>query len=294
MSATAANDRWVKIISSNGSMRAVAITAPALVREAAQRHGLSAAESVALGEALIAGLLLASRQKDHGRTSLSIKGSGRFKQVLIDGSASGTARGYLVTREAGGSVGEDRGPWGEGLISVVTQNPDDKEPYSGTCELATGHIAKDLTLYLTQSEQVPSAVGIAVDARPDGVINAAGGFIVEVMPGASDKEIRAIEQNLQIMDSIAQQLSYDENPTLLLANIFVEQTFTILEEKPVRFSCTCSRERVVNALYLLGEAEIADMIAKDHGAQVKCDFCNTEYNFTEEELRENYPQPREP
>ncbi len=278
-------DRWVKILGTGGTLKATALSAKNVVREASQRHKLSGEHAVALGEALVAALLLASRQRSGGRISISVKGDQILKQVVADGTAEGSVRGFLTCRDTAAAAVENRGPWGQGLLSVVTLNPGKKEPYVGTIELTTGFLAKDLTVYLTQSEQIPSAVGLSVNVADNGEILSAGGFLLEVMPGAQDSDIAAIERNILEMETMASQLGRDPNPVLLLSQIFAEQPFTIMEEKGVNFLCTCSRNRVQRALTLLGPTELQDMIEKDHGASVHCDFCNDEYAFTEAELQ---------
>lgn len=277
-------DKWIKCIAIGSNMLATTVTAAALVEDARKRHKLSGIETRALGETLMAGLLLASTCKAGERVSLSIKGDKFLRQAVADATPAGKVRGFLISRELDSDIDINMGPWQNGLLSVVRQKLNEKEPYVGTVPILTGYLAKDLTFYLTQSEQIPSAVGLAVNTNPDGSVASAGAFLVQVLPGASSKEIKLVEDNINALQSLAAQVAHDPNPTHLLANIFSDISFTILEDRPLSFECNCSRERVDRALKLLGRAELEDMKAKDHGASIHCDFCGTTFSYGEDEL----------
>ncbi|MBI3542133.1 MAG: Hsp33 family molecular chaperone HslO [Deltaproteobacteria bacterium] len=277
-------DKWIKCISIGGTMVATAITAPDLIEDARKRHKLSSAETKGLGEALMASLLLASTCKAGERVSLSIKGDKFFRQAIADATPEGKVRGFVIAKELESDIDTSMGPWQNGLLSVVRLKLNEKEPYVGTVPIVTGYLAKDLTFYLTQSEQIPSAVGLAVNLGKNRSVVSAGAFLVQVLPGASKKEIESLENNINQLEGLAARLAKDSDPTRLLAQIFSDAAFTILDERPLAFECTCSRDRVSGALKLLGKAEIEDMIAKDHGADVNCDFCGTCYSYSEGEL----------
>lgn len=285
------NDKWIKIISQGGNITATAVTARTLVEEARKRHGLrgdvrmEVLEAKALGETLVAGVLLASNLKKGENISISVKGDKHLKQALVDATPNGTVRGFITSREGPKKIDLTRGHWQEGLLSVVRMRQNEKEPYTGTVPMVTGHLAKDLTFYLSQSEQIPSAVGIAVNLNEDGSIETAGGFLVQVLPGASKDEIKSIENGIHELQSLAARIHEDPDPTRLLARIFSDFAFMVLDEKPLAFECTCNPDRVLRAIALLGRAEIEDMIEKDHGAEIKCDFCSTKYAFSEADLQ---------
>jgi molecular chaperone Hsp33 len=279
-------DKWIKCIAIGGNMLATTITATELVENARKRHKLSGIETRALGETLMAGLLLASTCKQGERVSLSIKGDKFLRQAIADATPDGKVRGFLISRELDSDIGVHMGPWQNGLLSVVRQKLNEKEPYVGTVPIVTGYLAKDLTFYLTQSEQIPSAVGLAVTTNRNGSVASAGAFLVQVMPGASPQEIKSVENNINALEGLAAQLERDSNPTRLLANIFSDMSFTILEDRSLVFECNCSRERVDRALKLLGRAELEDMVAKDHGASEHCDFCGTTFGYSQGELED--------
>lgn len=299
MSTSPASSRWLKCISTEGNIRGVAIQATDLVRSMVKMHGLHGIGAQALGEAVIGAILIASYCKDKERINLNIRGSKEIFQALVDAHPDGTVRGYVVQKQVelpdDGIVFEDprQGPWGEGVLSVLrTKNQEREQPYIGTVPLVTGHLAKDLTFYWMQSEQVPSAVGIAVKMEGDQVI-AAGGFLVQALPGASDKEVKLIDDHIQEMQSLAQQIAVNSDPLAILSTIFQDTAFVILEEKPLEFKCTCSWERVRKALTLVGTAELSAMLKEDKAASVRCDFCAKEYRADAAELQKLIEAARE-
>jgi len=276
--------KWIKCISTHGNIRGVAIQATQLVREVAERHEATALTAQGLGEAVIGGLLVASYCKAGEHINLNIRGSGHYQQALVDAYPDGSFRGYVVSRDNPFLLresGEETGPWGAGLLSILRTKPDqdDRQPYIGTVPLLTGHLAKDLTFYWAQSEQVPSSVGIVVDMRK-GKVAAAGGFLIQAMPGASMAEISEIEQHIFDMsdlDGMAKKVSEDADPLMLISGIFQSTAFVVLEDRELKFKCTCSWERVERALSLVGTEELMAMLKEDNRATVKCDFCNKSY-----------------
>lgn len=280
------SDKWIKCIAIGGNLVATSITAQDLIEDARKRHKLNRVETRVLGECLMGGLLLASTAKPGERVSLSLKGDKFFRQSMVDASPSGKVRGFVISKDFEGDIDVNQGPWQHGLLSVVRQKLNEKEPYVGTVPIVTGYLAKDLTFYLSQSEQIPSSVGLAVNVAKDGHVESAGAFLVQVLPGATKKEIDLLEQNINQLQSLASTVANDSDPTKLLAQIFDEVSFTILDERPLRFECTCSKEKVSRALMLLGRAELEVMLEEDQGATVNCDFCATSVVLNETELQE--------
>lgn len=281
-------DRWIKCISQQGNVRGVALHATGLVQSMAKMHGIKGDVAQSLGEAVIGALMIGSYCKQGERINLNIQGSAFIKQALVDAYPDGTVRGYVVERHfEPGHMESTRnfGPWGDGMLSVLRTKTGEREmPYIGTVPLLTGYLAKDLTFYWHQSEQIPSAVGIAVNLKGDEIV-AAGGFLIQALPGASDKELKTIESHINEMHSLAQRLSENSDPMSLLGQIFQSTAFLLLEEKPLKFQCSCSSERVERALTLVGTDELQDMLSKDDGASVRCDFCTKEYKLDREKLQ---------
>jgi molecular chaperone Hsp33 len=278
--------RWVKAVSTDGTIRGVSIQATGLIQEMANTHGLQGEDARALGEAVIAALLLGSYCKEGERINLNVQGDGWVTQALVDAYPNGSVRGFVVPRSQGRSVqaGSSVGPWGSGLLAVLrSKGGEGKQPYIGTVPLVTGHLAKDLSYYWLQSEQVPSAVGIRVNLEGDQVA-AAGGFLIQAMPGAADDQIRVIEHHIQTMEQLSDQLARHDDPLQILSQIFQSTAFLLLEDKPVVFQCSCSRERVERALSLLGAEELKKMLQEDGGTQVDCDFCTKAYRVSADEL----------
>lgn len=291
-------DKWIKCIAQGGNIHATVIVAKDFINEARKKHGLGKLETKRLGEAMLAGLLLSSTMKQGERLSLSIKGDHVLKQVVVDvdpnhffedGIAAST-RGFLITREVTVESDPEKGPWQNGILTLVRLKLDQKEPYVGSVPVLTGHVAKDITFYLSQSEQIPSAVGIAINMNDDGEVTSAGAFIAQVMPGALPAEVKILEMNLFSMEKFEKQLENGSGPTQILENVFTDMAFTETEERPIRFFCECTRVRVMNAIMLLGKTEILDMIEKDNGAEVRCDFCSVNYKFNIQELEALIPE----
>jgi molecular chaperone Hsp33 len=275
-------DRWVKCISTQGNIRGVAIQATELIQSMADRHQLRGEAIRGLGESVMGALLIASYCKLGQRVNLNIRGSGYYKQALIDAYPEGRVRGYVVERSQREDDPDKKvGPWGTGLLSVLrTRSEERGKPYIGTVPLLTGHLAKDLSFYWVQSEQIPSAVGLAVNLEGDKVASA-GGFLVQALPGASASEVKVVEQHINEIQSLMTCLEQDPTPMNLLVQIFQSTAFIVVEEKPIEFSCNCSWERVQRALILVGAADLKSMLMEDHEALVRCDFCSKEYRVDE-------------
>jgi molecular chaperone Hsp33 len=281
--------QWIKCISTQGNIRGVAIQATELVQQMVNMHHLKGDVAQSLGEAVIGALMISSYCKGGERVNLNVRGSAFIQQALVDAYPDGSVRGYVVERSfKPGQVDTTTnfGPWGDGLLSVLrTKTGENEKPYIGTVPLLTGYLAKDLTFYWLQSEQIPSAVGIAVNVQEDRVTSA-GGFLIQAMPGASPEELVEIEQHINGFQSLAQKLAENSNPVHLLSLIFQSTAFVLLEEKPLRFQCTCSQGRVERALSLIGIVELSDILEKDQGASVRCDFCTSEFKIGANRLRE--------
>ncbi len=285
-------DQWQKCISASGTVRGVAIRCTGLAQTLSELHGLNGDLAKALGEALVGGFLLSSYAKDTERMNLNVRGDGWVKQALVDAYPDGTIRGYIVANDHAVIPSVDltgEGPWGRGTLSVLRKRDNlegKNEPYVGTVPLLTGHLAKDLTFYWLQSEQVPSAIGIAVNLSPEGKVTSAGGFLVQAMPGATDEELSDIETQVNSMGDLAKEISVDQDPIHLLSRIFQDRAFLLLEKKSLRAECSCTWERVRKALVLIGAAELNAMLVETGDAVVKCDFCTKEYRADAEMLRE--------
>jgi molecular chaperone Hsp33 len=274
------SDKWVKCISGSGTIRAVAITATEVSSLLSGRHALTPAGSKALAESIIAGLILSSYCKSGEKINLNIQGSGWCTQSMIDANADAEIRGYVLERSpADIKLARSIGPWGIGLLSVLRTKFDEAKPYIGTVPLLTGHLAKDLTFYWLQSEQVNTAVGIEVFMENDKIVLAEG-FLIQAMPGASDDDIQFIEDHLKKLHQFDSQASLRSTPTLLLSYLLENQSFSVVEEKSLTFKCGCSLDRVKRSIKLVGDEEIHSMIAENKNVEIDCDFCSEHYLLT--------------
>lgn len=291
MTSTVLN-RWVKCVSSQGNLRGVALEATELAQEAVRMHGYRGTAAKSFAEAALGAMMVASYCKQGEKINLNLTSSGIVKQAIIDAHPEGTFRGYLLLRTpeeqgvlaSAGTNDSEQGPWGEGVLSILrTRRMESEQPFIGTVPLLTGHLAKDLTFYWLQSEQVPTAVGLDVRMRGDEVI-VASGFLIQAMPGADESEIRKIES--QIAGYAGSSAEGSGDPKQILSQLFQNAPFALVEERELTYHCECSRQRVERALALVGVAELSDMLKEDGRASVRCDFCTTNYVLDAAELAE--------
>ena len=287
-------DYLVKSISKDGKFRAYAVNASQLVEKAHEIHDTWSASSAALGRTLIGTLLLAtaSLQGEAGMT-VKIQGDGPVGFIVADGTAQGTVKGYmgnnhvsLPANEKGkidvsGAVGK------HGTLSVNKMAPGDKTPYTGQVNLVSGELGDDFTYYLAQSEQIPSAVGLSVFVNPDESIEVAGGFMIQVLPGASDEEISKLEKKLKDLPLVSEMLRDGDTPEDILKRIFGDQ-LKILDRMPVSYRCDCSKERFAHALASIAKKDLEKMINEEHHAEAVCQFCGKKYEISEQELKDIY------
>ena len=272
----------------NGQARAILIESTQLVQRAKDIHGLSRIATAALGRTLTATAMMGSMLKGGDESvTVSIRGGGPIGSVLAVAGADCSVRGYVGNPgvdlprtgpklPVGAAVGK------EGRLSVI-KDLKLREPYVGQVNLVSGEIAEDFAMYFTASEQTPSLVSLGVLVS-DEKVEAAGGLIVQMMPGASEAAIQSIEMSAgMFMDISGTMKEYHLEGAVnqLLTHLQPE----VLERRDVQYACDCSRERVERALITLGAKELNDMIDEQHGAQVDCHFCNKRYGFTEHDLK---------
>ena len=268
-------------------VRIYALCTTNLVREAAKKHGCSHLASAALGRAMNGALLLAATMKDGERISLRLKGDGPLGDVVAD--AEGTdVRGYVENPDAFVPLREDGklnvgAGIGHGNI-VVTRYLQNAEPFTGYCELADGEIASDLTKYLYVSEQTPSSVALGVLVNKEGEVEAAGGFFIQAMPGASDEVLAKLEENVNKTPYITQLLEIGFTPERIIGILGRDLDVDIKETVPVHFKCRCSRESILTALGRLDKKSLAEL-AQDEVTEAHCQFCNSTYTFAQTEIQ---------
>ena len=219
-----------------------------------------------------------------------IGGGGPLGRIVVTGKNDGHVKGYvdhpmadLPTRGTDGKL-DVSGIVGLPGTLTVTMDLGMRQPYTGKVALATGEIGDDVAAYLFQSEQVPSAVGLGVSVDTDLSVKKAGGFIVEIMPGATNEEITELETMLKEVKSVTELLEEGLDAEGLMHAVLPNLDLKILSEAPVAFVCECSKEKVADSIAALPDSDIREMMEEDHGAEAVCHFCNRRYDFSEEEL----------
>lgn len=284
-------DYLVKAIDHTKHFRAIAVVATDLVNTAQQDHDTWSSASAAFGRTLIGTLLLSAAEltKDEELT-VRLQGDGPTGAIVATGQADYTVKGYLQNPHVALPLNEKgkidvKGAVGtKGMLSV-TKDLALKEPFTGQTPIVSGEVAGDFTYYLAVSEQIPSSVGLAVLVEPNNSIGAAGGFILQAMPGATDPEITAIETRIKNLPQLSQQIFEGKTPEDLLKQILGDD-LKILETSPVKYYCDCNKEKFGDIIETLSRADLTEMIGKDHGAEAVCKFCGKKYEFSEAELQE--------
>lgn len=284
-------DYIVRATAANAQIRAFAAKTTDTVEEARQRHNTSPVATAALGRLLTAGGMMGSMLKgDKDILTLQIKGDGPIGGVTVTADSKAQVKGYVLEPQVmlppnalgkldvGGAVGQ-------GFLNVI-KDMGLKEPYSGQTMLQTGEIAEDLTYYFANSEQVPSAVGLGVLMEKNNTVKQAGGFIVQLMPFAEEEVIEKLEENLKNIKSVTAILDAGHTPEEMLGMVLEGLEVEILETISTGFYCNCDKKRVEKAIISIGKKEIQDMIDDNKDIEVNCHFCNTNYNFSVEELKE--------
>lgn len=285
-------DEIVRVITSDGMVMAAAISAREMVAEAQRIHGTSSVATAALGRTLMATSLMGNQLKGEDNTvSVQIRGGGPIGTITCVAGADGYVRGCVdhpkvfLPLKSVGKLDVGRAVGADGSITVI-KDLGLKEPYIGSTALVSGEIAEDVTAYFAISEQLPTAcaLGVLVDER-DQHVYAAGGFLVQLLPGADESAIERVERGVAQIGSVTRHLGEGADAMGLLQQVLSEFDVEVLEHIPVGYRCTCSRERFSRALATLGREELERMAREQDDAEIRCQFCGKEYHFTSDELR---------
>ena len=285
------NDYIIRATAANDQIRAFAAVTTEMVETAREHHNTSPVATAALGRLLTAGAMMGSMMKgEKDVLTLQIKAGGPLQGITVTADSQGNVKGYVgnpdvcIPANSKGKL-DVAGAVGPGFLTVI-KDMGLKEPYSGQVMLQTCEIAEDLTYYFATSEQVPSAVGLGVLMNKNNTVRQAGGFIVQLMPFAEEDVISKLEQNVQKINSVTNLLEEGHTPESLLEKVLEGFDVQINEKMDTRFHCNCSKERVEKALISIGRKELNEMIQEGKPIKMNCHFCNTNYNFTVEELKE--------
>lgn len=287
---TQQKDALIRGTAWNGKVRAFAARTTQLVDELQRRQGTLATATAALGRAATAGAMMGAMLKGEEKLTIQVKGDGPMGQIVIDANAHGDVRGYvdhpqvhLASNNKGkldvaGAVGRN------GFIHVI-KDLGLKEPYRGSVPIISGELGEDFTYYFAVSEQTPSIVALGVLVDVDHSVKAAGGFIVQLLPGVTDDEITRLENQLSQVPPVSALLDQGEELDEILKWVLGEDV-QVLETTDVQFRCKCSRDRVAQTLVSLGKQELERLIEEDGQAEVICHFCNEAYAFGREDLQQ--------
>lgn len=282
-------DYLVKATTYNGMVRAYASVTTETVSEAQRRQDSWATTTAALGRTITVSAMMGAMLKGDDSITVKVEGNGPIGPIVTDANTRGEVRGYVTNPHVDFDLNEKgkldvaRAVGTEGNISVI-KDLGLKDYFTGQVPIISGEISEDFTYYFANSEQVPSAVGAGVLINPDHSVLAAGGFIIQVMPGADEEIIERLEEQIQSFPAISSLIREGNSPEQILQRLFGDAEIKMLETLPITFTCKCSKERIEQAISGLGNEEIQKMIEEDRGAEATCHFCNEIYKFNEQEL----------
>ena len=285
-------DEIVRAITADGLVKAAAITGRDLVERARNIHTLLPVATAALGRTLMAASLMGDAMKIDGSSlTLQIKGGGPLGTILAVSDEAGNVRGYVqnphveLMEKAPGKLDVGRAVGETGSLTVI-KDLGMKEPYVGTIDLLSGEIADDIAAYFVESEQIPTACALGVLVGTDQSVTSAGGYLIQLLPGAGEDIITEIEAGVQRVGSVSHALEGGLDGAGLLRAVLSDFDLEILETHPVEYRCYCSRDRVTRALISMGREELSSLIQEQGQAELTCQFCDQIYRYSKEDLEE--------
>ena len=283
-------DSIIRVLAKDAPVKASAITARDMVERARQIHRTLPVATAALGRALMACSMMGNQLKEEkGSVTLQIKGAGPLGRITVVSDSSGNARGYVQNPQVDlplkGPAKLDVGS-AVGLPGALTVIKDlqMKEPYVGTVPMVSGEIAEDVTSYFAESEQIPTACALGVLVEVDQSVLCAGGYLIQLLPGADDGVISAIEQGIQTVGPVTEALRSGADARALLEQVLGAFELEVLAQEPVEYRCYCSRDRVTRALISMGREELEALIREQGKAELTCQFCDQAYHYSREAL----------
>lgn len=285
------SDYIVRATAANHQIRAFAISSTNTIEEARQRHNTSPIATVALGRLMSAGAMMGTMMKgDDDIITIQIKGDGPIGGLTVTADAKANVKGYVNNPEvmlplnSAGQLDVEKA-LGIGVLSVI-KDIGLKEPYVGDTILVTSDVTQDITYYFATSEQVPTSVGLSVIMSKDNTVKSAGGFIIQLLPDASEEIISALEKKIKEVKNVTTMLEHGYTPEQMLEELLGEFGLDILDKIPTQFYCNCSKERMSRALISIGRKELSSLIEEGRTIEVNCHFCGSHYNFDVEELKD--------
>lgn len=285
------SDYLIRGLGLNDEVRIFAVDTTETINEAVRRHGSLPTASAALGRSMSAGVIMGAMLKGDDKATITIEGGGPVGAIVVDSDAHGNVRGYLGNPEVHfdlndqGKLDVRRAVGTEGSLRVA-KDIGLKDNFVGSVELISGELGEDFSYYFYASEQVPSIVALGVLVNPDNTIQAAGGFVIQVLPSASDETIEWLNERAKIMTPVSKLLAKGLSPEQVIDEAIGAENWRSLDNMPVSFECNCSKERFINAISALDPQDIISMIQEDGGAEADCHFCRNKEWITKEELQE--------
>lgn len=283
------NDQLIRAISSAANIRALACLTTHTAQTACTRHQTRPTATVALGRALTGGVLMGALLKGRERVALKFEGNGPLRKIVVEANALGQVHGYVGNPDVDLPLADGQfdiaSAVGRAGLLTVTKDLLLKEPYQGVVNLVSSEIGDDLAYYLTESEQIPSAVGLTAISDEHGRLVVAGGFLVQALPGANMDTLDRITERIHNLPLLGKLFLDGATPQKILDQIFEEIAYEILGQQEVHFQCDCSRDRVEQALITLGHKETEELAGREENTVVTCEFCREAYAFTPEQLR---------
>lgn len=283
-------DKIVRMIAKDAPVKAMAISATGLVERARAIHHTLPVATAALGRTLMAASLIGNTLKEeNGSVTVRISGGGPLGNILAVSDSTGNVRGYVqngqveLPSKSPGKLDVGRAVGTDGAITVM-KDLGLKEPYVGSTPLVSGEIAEDITAYFAESEQIPTACALGVLVERDLSVAVAGGYLIQLLPGADEEAIRAIEQGIEALGAVTPALALGLSPQELLEKVLSAFEMELLEETPVEYRCYCSRERMQTALISMGREELTSLLEEQGGVELTCQFCDSVQRFENEEI----------
>ena len=283
-------DYLVRAIGYNGQVRAFATRTTETVAEAQRRHNTWPVVSAALGRTMTASVMMGAMLKGNEKITVKIEGNGPIGPIVVDADAKGDVRGFVTNGQVHFDLNEHgkldvrAGVGNEGFMTIV-KDLGMRDMFTGQTPIISGEIAEDFTYYFVTSEQVPSSVGLGVLVNPDNSVLAAGGFILQIMPGCEEETIDALEKQLASIEPVSKMIEKGLTPEQILEQVLGTGNVQVLDSMPVKFQCQCSKERYGAAIIGLGVQEIQEMIEEQGEIETQCHFCLQTYDFSQQELQ---------
>lgn len=285
-------DQLVRVIAKDAPVKAMAISATGLVEKARSIHDTWPVATAALGRLLMAASMMGDMLKEeNGSVTLRVRGNGPLGSVTAVSDSEGNVRGYVqnpavdVPRKAHAKLDVGAAVGFDGDLTVI-KDMGMREPYVGSVQLVGGEIAEDIAAYYAESEQIPSACALGVLIAPDQTVQAAGGYLIQLLPGADDSVISSIERGIGKVGAVSAKLDAGLSPLELLKEVLSEFDLEVLETSSVEYRCYCSSDRVSRALISMGREELTSLIEEQGSAELTCQFCDKVYRYSREDLEQ--------